>query len=75
MYEMYRKMSKSVVRLSEDYEKKLARLNDSTALSILNFIRGLEKLFQNIKEQLGNNTVNLNKKSQKVSRTRKDIIY
>ncbi len=71
MYDLYHKMSKASIKLAEDYEKKLSKMNDSTALAILNFIKGISKLFHNIREQISNNTVNLSKKNQKVSRTRK----
>ncbi len=71
MYDLYHKMSKASIKLAEEYEKKLGKKNDSTALAILNFIKGIAKLFQNIREQISNNTVNLSKKNQKVSRTRK----
>lgn len=71
MYDLYHKMSKASIKLAEEYEKKLSKMNDSTALAILNFIKGIAKLFQNIREQISNNTVNLSKKNQKVSRTRK----
>jgi len=50
-------------------------MNDATGLSILNFIKGIHKIHQNIKDQISNTTVNLNKKNQKVSKTRKDIIH
>ena len=75
MYELYQKMSKALIKLSDEYEKKMSKLNDSTALSILNFIKGISKLFQSIREQISNNTVTLIKKNQKVSKTRKDIIH
>jgi hypothetical protein len=71
MYDLYHKMSKALIKLADEYEKKLSKMNDSTALAILNFIKGIAKLFQNIREQISNNTVNLSKKNQKVSRTRK----
>ncbi len=71
MYDLYNKMSKASIKLAEEYEKKLSKMNDSTALAILNFIKGIAKLFQNIREQISNNNVNLSKKNQKVSRTRK----
>jgi hypothetical protein len=71
IHETYGTMSKSILKISEAFEKKMINYKDATSMCIINFIRGVNTIHINISNQVNNNTVALNTRTYKITKTRK----
>jgi hypothetical protein len=71
---VYNTLSKNVVKISDEHERKLTSSQDPITLSVRQFFRGINSIHDNLSKQLSKNTVALGSKTHKIAKSRKETV-
>lgn len=74
IHHVYCKLSKKMIQLSEEYERKVLAFKNASSTSVVSFIKSIGIIHINLSHQLSNNTVALGSNNHKIVKHRHEII-